>query len=310
MQEPFSDVQEPVIPARQSAVSKNNAAEPGDAEALNRQSQRIQQLIEEIDSMPDAYARGMMQECVQEILSFYGHGLKKMLSIIARGKNDAAKNIYNDLIEDSFVTGLLLIHDLHPLDLKTRLYAALEKVKPYMDSHGGSVEIVSVADGIAKLKLSGSCKGCPSSASTLELGIKQAIEEHCPDLLELEVEGITAPENNHTINGKEKQASKGWQIIADVQHLRNGEMKPVDTPGTPVVVCKVNGKLYAYHNNCPACNLPLNTGNLENHIISCKLGHHYDIQKAGKCTDDEALHLSPFPLIEENGVLKIATGQK
>jgi hypothetical protein len=110
-------------------------------EELNRQSRRMQELIEQLSAHPDPETREMVQECVQEMLSFYGKGLEKILTIIAHNGNTASKEIYNKLIEDSLVSGLLLIHDLHPLDLKTRLHRALAKVRPYMDSHGGSVKL-------------------------------------------------------------------------------------------------------------------------------------------------------------------------
>ncbi len=306
-QEHISEVQKVINQSNAQSNGIKKATIPHDEISdLNRQSQRIQELIEEIDSLADDRTRGMMQECVQEMLNFYGHGLKKILDIISKGNNSAAKDIYNNLIEDSFVSGLLLIHDLHPLDLKTRLHLALEKVKPYMDSHGGSVEIVSLENGFAKLKLSGHCKGCPSSASTLELGIKKEIEEHCPDLLGLEVVGVVSPAKPSE-NGKIKQpSSQGWDMIDNIAQLRNGEMKIVETSGTSLIVCRVNDKLYAYRNLCPACGILLNNGKLEGTQIGCNLGHHYDVQLAGKCTDDPDIHLDPFPLLEENGIVKVA----
>ncbi len=307
-QENFAGVQEVIKSTNGqngSAAKKDPIPVHDEISDLNRQSQKIQELIEEMDSLPDPKTRGMMQEFVQEMLSFYGHGLKKILDIISNGSNSAAKDIYNDLIEDSFVTGLLLIHDLHPLDLKTRLHLALEKVKPYMDSHGGSVEIVSLENGIAKLKLSGSCKGCPSSASTLELGIKEAIEEICPDLAGLEVEGVVAPAK-HSENGKQQQATHGWKTIDNIAQLKNGAMKTVEVSGTSLIVCRVNDNLYAYRNLCPACGVLLNNGKIEGTQISCSLGHKYEIQQAGKCTDDPEIHLDPFPLLEENGIVKVA----
>jgi hypothetical protein len=59
-----------------------------------------------------------------------------------------------------------------------------------MESHGGNVELVSLEDGVVRLRLEGSCDGCPASSSTLELAIKTALEEAAPDLLGIEVEGI------------------------------------------------------------------------------------------------------------------------
>ncbi|HLY71531.1 MAG TPA: NifU family protein [Puia sp.] len=189
-QQHIDDVQEVIKKSNgQGHITKKMLL--GDEEAeVNRQNQRIQQLMEEVDSMPEGQTKEMMQDCIQDMLSFYGFGLSRILDIISNSSSAAAKDIYNKLIEDGFVSSLLLIHELHPLDLKTRLHVALEKVRPYIDGHGGHIEILSLENGIAKIKLSGNCKGCPSSENTLELGIKKAVEECCPDLLGLEVEGV------------------------------------------------------------------------------------------------------------------------
>jgi len=303
-QENFTGVQEVIknVNGQANRITKQDPAQD-EIPGLNQQSQRIQELIAQIELLPDPKARKIMQECIQEILSFYGHGLERILNIISNGNRATAKDIFNNLVEDSFVSGLLLIHDLHPLDLKTRLYQALEKVKPYMDSHGGSVEIVSLEDGVAKLKLSGSCKGCPSSSSTLELGIKQAIEEHCPDLLGLEVEGVAA--SPHREKSSQQKAS-GWRVIKGVEALPNGTMMAVEIPGLKLIVCRVHNQLYAYRNLCPACDRSFSNGTLAESILSCQLGHRYDVQHAGICTDDPDLYLDPFPLLEEDGIVKIA----
>jgi Fe-S cluster biogenesis protein NfuA len=188
-QQHIDDVQEVIRKSKKGISVGKNDLNGDEEETMEWQNQRLQQLMEEIDGMAEGEIKEMMQDCVQNLLSFYGCGLKRILQIISEGNSSAAKDIYNKLIEDGFVSSLLLIHDLHPLDLKTRLHFALEKVRPYVDGHGGRIEIVSVENGIAKIKMSGSCKGCPSSENTIELGIKKAIEENCPDLLGLEIEG-------------------------------------------------------------------------------------------------------------------------
>lgn len=289
-------------------VSRKNDPEQEELAELNRKSERIQQLLQEIENLTDENARRMMQECMQETLSFYGHGLDRILRVITSGDASASKDIFNKLIEDTFINGLLLIHDLHPLDLTTRLHMALDKVRPYMDSHGGRVEIIDLSDGIATIKLDGNCKGCPSSASTLELGIKQAIEELCPDLLELRLEGAgmsTISINGSIENGKEKS----WQSISGIDNLKNGEMRSKNLGGIQILFCKVNDRLYAYRDVCPACSLTLHNGQLEKDIISCKLGHHFNVVLAGKSTDNEDVHLAPLPLIEENGEIKVSISE-
>ena len=67
---------------------------------------------------------------------------------------------------------------------------ALDTVRPYMESHGGNVELLSVDDGVARIHLRGSCSDCSASSVTLELAVKRALEEAAPDLAGLEVEGM------------------------------------------------------------------------------------------------------------------------
>ena len=88
------------------------------------------------------------------------------------------------------IASLLLIHGLYPVSLEARVREALDSVRPYMESHGGDVELLGIADGVARLRLEGRCVGCAASAATLELGIRQALEVSAPDLEGLEVEGV------------------------------------------------------------------------------------------------------------------------
>jgi len=48
---------------------------------------------------------------------------------------------------------------------------------------------------VARLRLEGSCDGCPASAATLEHALKEAIDATAPDLLGLEVEGVVGLED-------------------------------------------------------------------------------------------------------------------
>jgi len=129
------------------------------------------------------------------LLTFYGQGLGRVLDVV-RESGAEGRKVLDRLAEDSSVRTLLLIHGLHPLDLSTRLHQAIEKVRPYMESHGGNVELLSLENDFARLRLHGACKTCPSSAITLELALRGAIEEACPDLAGFEVEGVQQPDSN------------------------------------------------------------------------------------------------------------------
>ena len=56
-----------------------------------------------------------------------------------------------------------------------------------MQSHGGSIDLLSLENDVARVRLRGTCKTCPSSSITLELAVRRAVDEACPDLLAFEV---------------------------------------------------------------------------------------------------------------------------
>ena len=83
---------------------------------------------------------------------------------------------------DDLIRGVLLLHGLHPMDLRSRVEGALESVRPYMRSHGGGVELLGVAGDTVRIRLEGHCQGCPSSMVTLKLAVEKAIYEAAPDV--------------------------------------------------------------------------------------------------------------------------------
>ena len=122
------------------------------------------------------------------VIDMYGLGLTRIVEIL--DEDESAGEVKQQLVDDGVVASLLLIHDLYPVPVEERVTEALDNVRPYMESHGGNVELVSLEEGVARIRLEGSCDGCPASSSTLELAIKTALEETAPDLLGIEVEGI------------------------------------------------------------------------------------------------------------------------
>src|ERR1022692_171397 len=134
---------------------------------------RVQDLQARLDSAPDPATREVAEELVSALVQMYGAGLEQILAgLFAAG--EAGERIAGSLAEDPLVATLLLIHDLHPVPLADRVQGALDSVRPYMESHGGNVELLSLERGIARIRLQGSCSDCSASSVTLELAIKQA----------------------------------------------------------------------------------------------------------------------------------------
>jgi len=173
-------------------AAANGAPDLTQPSALAQQSRKLNELIQQAEHVSDPGARALLHECLRCVLEFYGDGLGRILQIVRQAESND-RSVFDRLINDSVVRGLLLIHGLHPQDLSARLMGAMEKVRPYMQSHGGSVELLGLDNDVARFRLVGACKTCSSSSITLELALRRAIEEACPDLAGFEVEGVQSP---------------------------------------------------------------------------------------------------------------------
>ena len=163
-----------------------------DLQEHQRRAERIESLIQEVSAFPDPHASAVAEELVQSLLDMYGEALERVLELTVQTEATGYALI-KTFMNDDLIGDLLLLHGLHPVDIETRIVRALDEVRPYLKSHGGNVELVSVEDGIARLRLEGSCHGCSSSTVTLKQTIEEAIYKAAPDLDRLEVEGVSDP---------------------------------------------------------------------------------------------------------------------
>lgn len=66
--------------------------------------------------------------------------------------------------------------------MKEQVQNALNKIRPSLQADGGDVVLVSVDDGIVKVKLTGACGGCPMSQMTLKMGIERVLRKEVPSI--------------------------------------------------------------------------------------------------------------------------------
>ncbi len=235
----------------------------------------------------DAVGDPRADALVAELMEMYGEGLARVFAVL----DDAQRA---RLAEDPEVASLMLLHGLYPVDLETRVREALETVRPYMESHGGGVELVSLDGDVARLRLLGGCEGCPASASTLEHAIMQALDEHAPDLAGVELDGVEAAPVAPV-------ARRDWrEIPGDVPV---GAVARVDD----LLLANVDGSLLAYRNACASCGAPLDDAVLILGTLTCAAcGNGFDLPRAGRSTDGAGLQLEPVPLLRENGHVRVA----
>jgi Fe-S cluster biogenesis protein NfuA len=159
---------------------------------LQAVGERLEHLLEEL-RMLEPTARQRAEECIRLVTDLYGAGLSNVLEIVVE-EGDAA--LLDKVVSDTLVANLLVLHGLHPFDLPARIDAALDRVRPYLASHGGDVEVLGVDEeaGAVTIRLLGSCDGCPSSSITLKMAVEDAIHEGAPEVAHIIVDGWVEPE--------------------------------------------------------------------------------------------------------------------
>ena len=309
-----------------STVAHDAAGAPAGAGGSSEELlARLRELSERVEAIEDPAARGAAEELVAAVLEMHGAGLAKIGAVLDEA-GAAGEEAKRKLLEDGVVASLLLIHDLYPVSLDQRVRDALEEVRPYMDSHGGDVELLGTEGGVVRLRLKGSCDGCPASASTLELAIKEALERAAPDIVGLEVEGLVAdaapapsgielPVIQADGNGAAADAgAKGgggsrWLPLAAAPP-EPGAVAWAQVGGVEIAVANVGGSLLAFRDRCACCGSAISAaGALKGGVLACpSCERRFYLPRAGRSMDEERLLLEPVPLLESGGEVTVAVG--
>ena len=293
---------------------------------IQNQLKSIEALVHRIEKADDPTMAATARELVQLLMEFHGAGIERMLAVVHQTA-PSGSIVIDALGRDDLVRSLLLLYGLHPDGLETRVTQALEKTRPYLRSHGGNVNIVTVDDsGVVTLRLEGNCHGCPSSSATLKLAVEEAIYDAAPDVTAIVVQGQIqeqAPSalgfvplaqlgSNTNGNGpghdlKVERDEVGWEDVFGLDAIPTGTMHEERVAGHDIIFCRLEETLYAYGNGCPGCGHPLGAARLVGTVLACPIcSQHYDVVRAGRSMDLDTLHLEPIPLLKENGRAKVA----
>jgi Fe-S cluster biogenesis protein NfuA/nitrite reductase/ring-hydroxylating ferredoxin subunit len=272
----------------------------------------VERLLEEVERLPGGTGRELATGLVTSLLELYGRGLGRIVEEIA-ARDDG--QLAAALVDDELVSHLLLLHGLHPVPLADRVRQALDSVRPYLESHGGNVELLRVEETRVRLALEGSCSGCPSSAMTLKLAIENAIHKAAPEIEEVladdgreEAEPALLQIELSPNLGPTPNLEPDWKMAGGLKELADAGMIVKEVDRQPILFASVAGRFYGYRPSCPACEHSLADGALDGSELACRhCGKRFDLIRAGRCLDSPNLHLEPVPLLEgEDGLVKVA----
>ena len=170
----------------------NSHGSPGAEEAavaeemeLDEAFVRMGQIIEELEELGDESVKEKVFELLDWVDAFHREAIGRVAGLLPL-------ETLGSLREDPVIERLLETYvdeEEEPEDLAATLEDALDEIRPYLHSHGGEMEVLDVSDGVVRLRLMGSCDGCPSSTLTLTQGVEKILRERWPSFRGIEVEG-------------------------------------------------------------------------------------------------------------------------
>ena len=137
---------------------------------LRQTGQRVEALIEELQALANPRARDKAEELVRLLMHMYGAGLERILEIV---DESGPERLFTRFAEDHTVSGLLVLHGLHPWDTETRVRWVLDRFRP-------QAHFVSLDAGVLRLNLEGD--------RALRSAIEEALEEAAPELERVDIE--------------------------------------------------------------------------------------------------------------------------
>ena len=155
---------------------------------FQKQIQRIGEMVEQFESGADPNARAMARELLESLMALHGAALERILEV-ASESGEFGETLIRKCGQDELVSSLLLLYGLHPEGLHTRVTRALEKTRPFLESHAAEARLVSISeDGRVTLQLEVKANGCGSAAGLVRSTLEAALENAAPDAASIVVE--------------------------------------------------------------------------------------------------------------------------
>jgi Fe-S cluster biogenesis protein NfuA len=158
--------------------------------AIQNRIQRVGELVGQIEATADPNVRALAKDLLESLMAFHGAALERMLEIASEA-GEAGETLIRKFGRDELVSSVLLLYGLHPEELPSRVTAALEKTKAYLESHAAQAELVSIGDqGAVTVRLKMKPNGCGSTAASVKSYLEAAILNAAPDASSIVVEDV------------------------------------------------------------------------------------------------------------------------
>lgn len=304
---------------------------------VERVVQRLDEVLEEVSDHPDPRVRAAVTELADGLQRIHAEGLRRLAELLAEEPER-----FRRALDDPVVSNLFLLYDLAVVDERGRTREALEEVRPLLEEHGASVDLLDVEEGVVRIRLRGPGGTIGRIADDVVDAVRRALKTGVPGFRKLDVEGPIAEDPQPRVRSGEP----GWE-----EHFRAGEpvsmvpaeklrsleerlengardgsggqggerrrvpVAPVEevedhalhgsvVDGFPVLLIRSGGELGAYRNACPGSILPLHLGERTDGAIVCPWhGCRFDEESGARLGPEEGPGLQALAVGVEDGTV-------
>ncbi|MYS87941.1 hypothetical protein [Embleya scabrispora] len=147
---------------------------------------RVEEILTRLAASADPAGKAAAEDLVRALMDFYGAGLTRLAALLRDADTDRRA-----VLDDELVTGLLVLHDLHPDDVPTRIARGLAA---HPEHRAELLDYDELARSV-RLRITAASGGC-GCANTSADGAREAIEGvlggYAPEIEHVEIEEAPA----------------------------------------------------------------------------------------------------------------------
>ncbi len=178
-------------------------SEEGEELSYDEAWDRIAELAEDLLNHHDVTVAQRVEELLDWVDAVHKEGLGSLVEMIRAWRGEVfLENVAKEPVPGRLLAayGLGVTPEELGEEARRAVDAALAEIAPLVESHGGSIEIVDIADGVVKVRMHGTCDGCASSSATLTYGLEAELKKRWPDFRRLEEVDPATEVNPETVN--------------------------------------------------------------------------------------------------------------
>ena len=269
------------------------------SEALQELLQMLDERIRALEQLPDEEIRDQVFTMLQLIDRVHRGGIQK----IAERLKDT--ELWNGLIDDPAVAVLMDLYGAIELDEVTQVEQTLDMVRPYIESHGGKLELLGVDNGEVQVRMSGSCENCSGTSATIKHGIEAALEEGFADFKSLHVEDSTtekSPDNLVQLNVN----APVFRDLIPLSELSDSQPTVIECDGRTVVLIRWENEISCLDADCVSCGGSFARGVVRGNILLCDRSNCAFDLRNGRQLDGGTGAVRVYPISIRNGNVALA----